>query len=120
MERDEGQQDRVKEVVNKNSGKTPPFDFNKIKIVIKKSKDKEPEIIFLDRKWAKAHIPHFKQVIDGVKTQEGIEITLTCNLEAFNFCVRYLETEEKERDQLISEKVALNNCLSIMVTAEFL
>jgi hypothetical protein len=110
----------VKEVVNKNSGKTPPFDFNKIKIVIKKSKDKEPEIIFLDRKWAKTHIPHFKQVIDGVKTQEGIEITLTCNLEAFNFCVRYLETEEKERDQLISEKVAPNNCLSIMVTAEFL
>ena len=59
-------------------------------------------------------------MIDGVKTQEGIEITLTCNLEAFNFCVRYLETPEVERTKLIIDKVAPTNCLSIMVTAEFL
>lgn len=110
----------MKEVVSKNTGKTPPFDFNKIKIVIKKSKDKEPEVIFLDRKWSKANIPHFKSVIDGVKTQEGIEITLTCNLEAFQFCVKYLETPEVDRTFLIQTKVTPANCLSIMVTAEFL
>lgn len=34
--------------------------------------------------------------------------------------MKYLETEEAERDQLISERVVPANCLSIMVTAEFL
>lgn len=59
-----------------------PFDFNKIKIIIKRS-DNSEFIILLDKNWTRQTIPHFKSVIDGVTDKEGIEITLTCNLEAF-------------------------------------
>jgi hypothetical protein len=72
-----------------------PFDITKIKIVVKRPKEKEPDIIYLDRKWSRANIPHFKQVIDGVKQGEGIEITLTCNLDAFKFAILYLETPKE-------------------------
>lgn len=58
----------MKEVLGSNTGKKAPFDFSKIKIVIKRPKEKEPDTIFLDRKWARLNIPHFKSVIDGVKT----------------------------------------------------
>ena len=61
-----------------------PFDFAKVKVIIKRSKqqggDKE---IFLDKKWTLDNIEHFRPVIEGVSDDEGIEITLTCNLEAF-------------------------------------
>lgn len=88
--------------------------------MIKRPKEKEPVLIYLDRKWSKANIPHFRSVIDGVKKEEGIEITLTCNLEAFKFAIAYLEYPEDNRDYFISEKVTAKNCLSILVTCEFL
>lgn len=68
-----------------------PFDFTKIKVVIRRPKQDECETIFLDRKWAKEKIPHFTGVIQNVNQSEGIEITLTCNLEAFKFAIKYLE-----------------------------
>lgn len=37
----------------------------------------------LDKKWTLENIEHFKPVIENVSDDEGIEITLTCNLEAF-------------------------------------
>lgn len=40
-----------------------PFDFTKIKVVIRRPKQEECETIFLDRKWAKEKIPHFTGVI---------------------------------------------------------
>ena len=66
-----------------------PFDFSQIKVVIKRP-DRE-EIIFLDRIWARDNIPHFTQVIKDVHRSEGIEITLTCNVDAFKFAIKYLE-----------------------------
>lgn len=68
-----------------------PFDFAKIKVVIKRP-DKE-ETIFLDRVWARDNIPHFTQVIKEVHKSEGIEITLTCNVDAFKFAIKYLEVK---------------------------
>lgn len=70
--------------------------------------------------WARQEIPHFRPVIDSVKAGEGIEITLTCNLDAFNFIIEYLEAHESNRNWLISERVTPGNCLSVMVTSEFL
>ena len=45
----------------------------------------------LDKQWTRENIPHFRSVVDGVTDKEGIEITLTCNLEAFKFIVDYLK-----------------------------
>lgn len=87
---------------------------------MKRSKDKEPDVIFLDRAWARDQIPHFRPVIESVKQGEGIEITLTCNLDAFNFVIEYLEAHDSNHEWLISERVRAGNCLSVMVTAEFL
>ena len=59
-------------------------------------------------------------MIEGVTNEEGLEITLTCNLEAFEFIVEFLkETDESPRDKLM-EKVTYENCLNILVTADFL
>jgi len=45
-----------------------PFDFNFIKILIKKSSDKETQEVLLDRHWVTKNntIPHFSNVIKGV------------------------------------------------------
>ena len=51
-------------------------------MIIKRGKQEDTEIL-LDRLWTLEHIEHFKPVIEGVSPDEGIEITLTCNLEAF-------------------------------------
>ena len=89
--------------------------------MIKRPKAEDNETIYLDRKWAKEQIPHFTSVIQNVAPTEGIEITLTCNLEAFKFAVAYLEgkTDQAKAD-VIDERVTATNCLSFMVTCEFL
>jgi len=66
-----------------------PFDFHKVKVIIKRGKMKDKEI-FLDKQWTLNNIEHFKPVIEGVNDDEGIEITLTCNLEAFEYIIRFL------------------------------
>lgn len=90
--------------------------------MIKRPKQDENETIFLDRQWAKDNIPHFTGVITNVNKTEGIEITLTCNLEAFKFAIKYLEikSDPVALKDLIDEKVTSSNCLSLMVTCEFL
>lgn len=81
----ESQTARASEVLN------TPFDFTKIKVVVARpSQKKQPDVIYLDRAWSRANIPHFRAVIDAVKANEGIEITLTCDLDAFKFVVEYL------------------------------
>ena len=67
-----------------------PFDFQKVKVLIKQGKQGDQEIL-LDKQWTLEHIEHFRPVIEGVTDDEGIEITLTCNLEAFNFIIKYLQ-----------------------------
>ena len=67
-----------------------PFDFQKVKIIVKRGKLADTEI-FLEKKWTLENLEHFRPVIEGVSDDEGIEITLTCNLEAFQFIVKYLQ-----------------------------
>ena len=94
-----------------------PFDFKQIRIIIKNTNGKEDEV-FLDKKWAYKNISHFKPVIDGVSDDEGIEITLSCNLQAFEWIIEYMQAEDKKEDALI--KLNHENCLNIIVTANFL
>ena len=54
-----------------------------MKVIIKRGNKQEDAIVYLDKKWTLDNIEHFRPVIDGVSDEEGIEITLTCNLEAF-------------------------------------
>ena len=70
-----------------------PFDFQKVKIIIKRGSLGDFEIM-LDKKWTLENIQHFKPVIDGVTDEEGIEITLTCNLEAFQYIIRFLKESD--------------------------
>ena len=56
----------------------------------------EDAVIMLDKKWTLENIEHFRPVIEGVSDEEGIEITLTCNLEAFQFIIRFLEETDEE------------------------
>lgn len=43
--------DRVEKVIKADAA--TKFDFSKIKIVIKRPKEKENEIVYLDRNWSK-------------------------------------------------------------------
>ena len=83
--------------------KRKPFDFQNIKVIIKRGKQGDVKI-FLNRKWTLENIEHFRPVIEGVSEDEGIEITLTCNLEAFQFIVRYLQESSSElKKEMIGE-----------------
>ena len=59
-------------------------------------------------------------MIQGVSDDEGIEITLTCNLEAFKFIIRYLEETNLDKRSEIAQEINHSNVLNIMVTADFL
>ena len=63
---------------------------------------------------------HFRPVIEGVSDNEGIEITLTCNLESFQFIIRFLQEMDCKMRTKIAEEINHSNVLNIMVTAEFL
>ena len=96
-----------------------PFDFQKVKVIIKRGKLPDKEIM-LDKKWTLDNIEHFKPVIEGVSDEEGIEITLTCNLEAFQFIIKFLqETDYYKRCDMMVE-INHGNVLNILVTADFL
>lgn len=96
------------------------FDFSKVRVVIKRP-GKDDEVKMLDKMWTRDNIPHFRKVIDEVKTEEGIEITLTCNLDAFDFAVDYLRVQtEQQRHEMVFDRVTLENCLNHLVTADFL
>ena len=80
-----------------------PFDFQKVKVIIKRGKLGDQEVM-LDKKWTLENIEHFRPVIEGVSDDEGIEITLTCNLEAFQFIIRFLqETNYEKKCEMVHE-----------------
>ena len=45
---------------------------------------------------------------------------MTCNLEAFEFIVEYLKTTEFSPRDKLYDKINYENCLNILVTADFL
>ena len=96
-----------------------PFDFTKVKVIVKRGKLGDTEL-FLDKKWTLDNLEHFRPVIEGVSDDEGIEITLTCNLEAFKFIIKFLEETDHEKRNVIAEEIKHSNVLNIMVTADFL
>jgi len=63
------------------------------------------KVILIDKKWTHKYIPHFQPVIDGVSDKEGIEISLSCNLGAFEWIIAHLSKnhpkpgEEKARSE---------------------
>ena len=77
-----------------------PFDFAKVRVVIKRGSLGDKEIM-LDKQWTYDTIAHFRPVIEGVSDDEGIEITLTCNLEAFEFIIKYLKTQTLEEHEAL-------------------
>jgi hypothetical protein len=86
----ESQKNIVRELLDRR-----PFDFAKVKVILKKGATPVEEI-YLDRQWTFDHIPHFRPVIEGVKKSEGIEITLTCNKDAFKFAIAFLKCNTDE------------------------
>ena len=90
-----------------------------IKVIIKRGSDEIRDKIMLDRNWAREHIAHFRPVIDNVAADEGIEITLTCNLEAFRFSIDYLQADEDGRDRLV-QSIPLTTVINVLVTTDFL
>ena len=67
----------------------------------------------LEKKWTHTNIPHFKPVIEGVSDKEGIEISLSCNLNAFEWIISHLRKldpnfiekgqKEGEKQELLEE-----------------
>lgn len=96
-----------------------PFDFAKVKVIVKRGKLPD-HVLYLDKRWTLENLEHFKPVIQGVSDDEGIEITLTCNLEAFQFILKYLQELDEEKREKIAEEITHTNVLNIMVTADFL
>ena len=91
-----------------------------VKVVIKKGDNGKDKEILLEKKWTYDNIKHFRPVIEGVTNDEGIEITLTCNLEAFEFIVEFLKTTEYSPRERLLSKLNNENCLNVLVTADFL
>ena len=54
-------------------------------------------IMNLPRDWLKKTraIPHFATVIDGVGDQEGVEITMNCNYQAFEWIVDIVKIKSR-------------------------
>ena len=46
--------------------------------------------VSLNKNWLKEQIPHIAKVIKDVKEDEGVEITINCNIEAFSMIIEYL------------------------------
>ena len=90
--------------VNAPKGKkNQPFDFNFIKIIIKRSSnDKEKKEVFLDRNWVQKrnNVPHFANVIKNVDKNEGVEITMNCNKAAFNWLMDFVSIKSNTADHL--------------------
>lgn len=79
-----------------------PFDFKYLKVLIKKAKEEEVKEVFIDRKWVikNNNIPHFANVIKGVDKNEGVEITMNCNHEAFTWIIDFVKIKTDGDDQI--------------------
>ena len=92
----------------------------------------------LRRSWiqSKNVIPHFANVIKSVGPNEGVEITMNCNSEAFDWIIDLTKIKsnfseepnfepltEKEIKSQINQKIwelTGENCLNKLVTSHFL
>ena len=74
----------------------------------------------MDRNWTLENIEHFRPVIEGVSPEEGIEITLTCNLDAFQYIIKFLQETNYETKCDMITQINHSNVLNILVTADFL
>ena len=105
------------------------------------SKDENAEgerTVLLRRSWIQSQnvIPHFANVIKSVGPNEGVEITMNCNSEAFDWIIELARIKsnfseepnfeprtEKEIKIRIAEKfeqLTNENCLNKLVTSHFL
>jgi hypothetical protein len=90
--------------------KGQPFDFNFIKILIKRgNSDKDKKEVFLDRRWVQKNnnVPHFANVIRGVDGAEGVEITMNCNKAAFSWLMAFVRVKSSAADHV--EEVERDN-----------
>ena len=121
-----------------------PFDFKFIKVVVKKSNsEKEGKDIYIERDWVQKNnnIPHFANVIKSVSETEGVEITMNCNIDAFNWILAFVKIKTTHDDKMenagVKESVRMadeldsglydkmdeisnENCLNVLVTSYFL
>jgi len=44
----------------------------------------------------KRNIPHIAGVIKDVKDDEGVEITINCNIDSFKWIIDYLQNDDLE------------------------
>jgi hypothetical protein len=81
-------------------------------VVIKKSDNTFVKVVMLKKQWARKNIPHFRPVIDGVTEEEGIEISLCCNLAAFEWIIKHLEAnpakESVNESEMENELIGLH------------
>ena len=133
------------QVPKEPAAKSTKFDTRFIKVLLKttstQEKDQKSKEVFLLRSWIQQGniIPHFANVIKGVGPKEGVEITMNCNVEAFewiidlvkvktNFrsgeeenlspCKTEIEVEGKIKGMLY--QINTDNCLNKLVTSHFL
>ena len=68
-----------------------PFNPNNVKLKLKSglSNSIEKEVI-IEKTWLRKYIPHISKVIEDVKADEGVEITINCNVYSFNWVLTYL------------------------------
>lgn len=127
-----------------------PFDFNYIKVIIKRSSEKDTKEVYLQRSWVQKNntIPHFSNVIKGVSDAEGVEITMNCNYEAFNWIISFVRIKTDYLDEIEAlrnspdglskahksaidndlegkygtkmDEINCDNCLNVLVTCYFL
>jgi hypothetical protein len=72
---------------------TDHFNYKYVKILLKsqakEGNEKNEKIVLLRRSWLQNNnvIPHFAAVIKTVGPNEGVEITMNCNAEAFDWII---------------------------------
>jgi hypothetical protein len=91
----------------------------KLKLKSGSSETIEKEII-LNKAWLREHIPHIAKVISDVKDDEGVEITINCNVESFEWIISYLKSKSDEEQIELCQMINETNCLNLIVSTCFL
>ncbi|CDW78097.1 UNKNOWN [Stylonychia lemnae] len=94
------------------------FNPNLVKLKLKSApSDPISHEIALDKQWLRMNIPHISGVIKDVKDDEGVEITINCNIDSFRWIIEYLQFDDLERSiALVNDQ----NCLNLVVSSLFL
>lgn len=58
--------------------------------------------MFIDRKWVQKNnnVPHFANVIKNVDRNEGVEITMNCNADAFSWIMDFVKIKTDGDDAI--------------------